>query len=96
MELTEPEAYELGPWGLSRSLLGRTQVGGSMRSWAVESLQGQGEQAAQRGWWLCVPRVLSERAPYGDGGCGGRGAGREAGRGLGCTLTTFCPPSHSA
>lgn len=49
-----------------------------MRSWAVESLQGQGEQAAQRGWRLCVPRgLLSERAP---GGVGVVGSGEQAGR----------------
>lgn len=78
MELTEPEAYECGPWRLSRKLPGRAQVGGSVRSWAVESLQGQGEQAAQRGWRLCVPRgLLSERAP---GGVGVVGSGEQAGR----------------
>lgn len=48
-----------------------------MWSWAVEGLQGQGEQAAQKGWRLCVPRgLLSERAAGGVGCRGGEQAGR--------------------
>lgn len=55
-----------------------------MQSWAVESLQGQGEQAAQEerlvalcsGRPPCLNRLLRRR------GCGGGEQAGEAGRGL--------------
>lgn len=78
---SQPEAYDLGTWGLSRSPPSRGQVGGSVQSWVWRACKVRAAQAAQRGWQRCALGVLSEWAPCGIVGMavvvGGRWGGWE-------------------